>query len=88
MAENQPCWVWHFYRYMQPGGTVTWSGSCVNGKASGEGCLDLLFRDGGRIVYEGTVQAGKFHGYGTSLWSDGSRHEGGWRDGRPPVNIP
>ena len=57
---------------------VTWSGACVDGKASGEG--RMTFRDGA-YVYEGGVRAGKPHGYGTVTAPD-ARYEGEVRDGK------
>ena len=58
---------------------VTWSGACVEGKASGQG--RMVWRSSyGRDVYEGTKQAGKMHGRGTFTWAGGNRYEGEWRD--------
>ena len=57
----------------------TWSGACVDDKASGEG--RLVFR-GGEGEYEGTMQAGKMHGRGVFEWSNGFRYEGELRDGK------
>ena len=77
-VENQPCQVWNYgYRSLEP---FTWSGACVDGRASGEGRLTI---SNGRIVYEGTVRNGRMHGYGTTVHSDGNRHEGQFRDGQP-----
>ena len=60
IAENQPCHVWNYgNRDYEP---FTWSGACLEGKASGEG--RLVFR-GGEGAYEGTMQAGKMHGRGS-----------------------
>ena len=80
IAENRPCQVYNFYPL--PGDTVTWSGACVDGKASGEG--RLVWRGSfGENVYEGEYRDGKEHGRGTFTWGDGGRYEGEWRDGKP-----
>ena len=43
---------------------VTWSGPCVDGKASGEGVL-VWFKDDGILGrYVGSMRAGKLHGHG------------------------
>ena len=77
IAENEPCLVWNYgNRDYEP---FTWSGACVDDKASGEGRLD--FR-GGEGVYEGSMQAGKMHGHGVFEWSSGFRYEGELRDGK------
>ena len=77
-VEDQSCQVWNYgYRSLEP---FTWSGACVDGRASGEGRLTI---SNGRIVYEGTVRNGRMHGYGTTVHSDGNRHEGQFRDGQP-----
>ena len=77
IAENEPCLVWNYgNRDYEP---FTWSGACVDDKASGEG--RLLFR-GGEGVYEGSMQAGKMHGRGVFEWSNGFRYEGELRDGK------
>ena len=80
ITENQPCQVWNggmgdkYKRF-------TWSGNCVNGKASGKGRLVWRSRLG-KHVYEGFVLAGKRHGSGTLRRSDGSRYVGEWRSGQ------
>ncbi len=77
IAENQPCQVWNYgNREYEP---FTWSGDCVDGKASGAG--RLVFR-GGEGVYDGTMQAGRMHGSGVLDWSNGFHYEGELRDGK------
>ena len=59
IAENQPCEVWNYGNTdYEP---LTWSGPCMNGKASGSG--RLVFRNG-EGVYDGAMQGGRMHGRG------------------------
>ena len=77
--RNRPCKVWN--EAPEPGSTVTWSGECVDGKASGSG--RLVWRGSlGQDTYTGEVLNGKHHGRGTYRWAKGSRYEGQWRDGK------
>ena len=77
ITENEPCLVWNYgNRDYEP---FTWSGACVDDKASGEG--RLAFR-GGEGTYEGAMRAGKMHGRGVFQWSNGFRYEGELRDGK------
>ena len=77
VAENQPCQLWN--GGSMSGDTVTWSGSCVDGKASGEG--QAVWRSAfGDDDYEGSMRAGKVHGYGIHDFV-GNRYEGEFRDG-------
>ena len=77
IAENGPCLVWNYgNKDYEP---FTWSGACVDDKASGEG--RLVFR-GGDGTYEGPMQAGKMHGRGVFEWTNGFRYEGELRDGK------
>ena len=76
IAENQPCQVWNYgNRDYEP---FSWSGACVDGKASGLG--RLVYR-GGEGVYDGSMEAGKMHGRGVLDWANGFRYEGELRDG-------
>ena len=77
IAMNQLCLV-HSLDMGDLVAPVTWSGACVDGKASGEG--RMTFRDGA-YVYEGGVEAGKPHGNGILTTPDG-RYEGEVRDGK------
>ena len=79
ITENQPCQVHN--PYPEPGETVTWSGACVDGKASGEG--QVVWRGSyGEFVYEGGYRDGKMHGHGTYARANGGRYEGEWRDSK------
>ena len=80
ITQNQPCQVWNQGRGDEYG-PFTWSGACVEGKASGEGRLVWRSRFG-QYVYEGGMEAGKLHGKGKLVRSDGGRYEGQWRDGK------
>ena len=77
IATNQLCLV-HSLDLGDLVAPVAWLGACVDGKASGEGRLS--YRDAA-YVYEGSVRAGKPHGYGTVTTPDG-RYEGEVRDGK------
>ena len=78
IAENQPCQLYN--PDAETGETVTWSGGCVDGKASGGGRW-VWHHSEGEDIYEGTMRAGKEHGHGTATWANGDRYEGEWRDG-------
>ena len=78
-TQGRPCHVWNDGRRdYEP---FTWWGDCVDGKASGEGRLIWHTRYG-RYVYEGSMEAGRQHGNGTLVRSDGSRYEGEWHHGK------
>jgi hypothetical protein len=36
------------------------------------------FEDADGTKYEGTFDQSKFHGYGTCIWTDGSKYIGEW----------
>ncbi len=62
-AERSGCLVWNIDP--QPHETVTWSGACVDGKASGRGVYVWRFLKGGEWAqsrYEGDMDAGRSHG--------------------------
>ena len=77
ITRNQPCTVWNsgYGSILEP---ITWSGACVDGKASGEGRLAI---EGVSAVYSGTMEAGKLHGYGVMTQSTGDRYEGEFHAG-------
>ena len=79
IVENQPCQVWN-YGEAETYRPLTWSGACVDGKASGEGRLIFIYE--GRGSYRGNMVGGKAHGHGIANWADGSRYEGEFRDGK------
>ena len=88
-VENQDCHV--FAPDPTPGTTVTWEGDCIDGKAAGHG--RRVWRDSdGEGVYQGQMLDGMAHGFGTSTFSDGGRHEGeyrnNWRNGHGVLTLP
>ena len=77
IVENQPCQVSNYgNRELEP---FTWSGACIDGKASGQG--RLTYSDG-YGSYQGGMVGGKLHGRGTLTLAEGGRYEGEWRDGK------
>ena len=75
-AQNKPCKVWN--PYPEAGETLTWSGDCVDGKASGWG-RNVWRGSYGESVYEGECRNGKRHGRGALLRANGQTYEGEWR---------
>ena len=75
-AQNKPCKVWN--PYPEAGETLTWSGDCVDGKASGWG-RNVWRGSYGESVYEGECRNGKKHGRGSIRYASGRRYEGEWR---------
>ena len=73
IAENQPCQVWT--PIPVPGEIATWTGSCLDGKASGHG-RGIVRGSYGQITYEGSMRAGKMHGRGIVTFPSGHRYEG------------
>ena len=77
ILENKSCQVWNYgNRDYEP---FTWSGTCVDGKVSGNGRLVLR---GGEGTYDGDMLAGRMHGRGVLNWANGFRYEGELREGK------
>lgn len=82
-TANNGCLVWD--DLPQPDETVTWSGACIDGKASGAGTQVFRYRIDGvwkEERYVGEMQGGKLHGRGTLFYDNGDRYEGGYADGK------
>jgi len=63
-----------------PSDSVSWSGSCSNGKANGRGTLQWYLNGEPHRRYIGEMRDGKMHGKGILVWTSGDRYEGDWRD--------
>ena len=81
LVTNQACYVWNqgYGEHTEP---YTWSGACVDGKASGEGRL-TWYENGELHSYEGGMKAGKEHGRGTFTYPDGTGGTCDWLNGGP-----
>ncbi|MEM7190459.1 MAG: hypothetical protein AAF439_12680 [Pseudomonadota bacterium] len=76
-ATNQPCRAWVDRPMAQE--TVTWTGGCQDGLASGSGRLlrsYVVMGAPAEAGYEGWMQRGRAHGQGTTLTPDGYLYEG------------
>ena len=62
----------------ESGESVSWSGACTDGYASGSGVLQWYSNGQATDLYNGEINNGKRHGTGTFRWKDGSSYEGGW----------
>lgn len=73
------CKVWGYAS--EANRTVTWSGACVGGYASGRGVVEWFA--GGRLTdrYEGDMVEGTYHGTGSYAFPNGDRYQGGWSRG-------
>jgi hypothetical protein len=75
-ATNQPCKIWN--PQPQPNESVTWSGPCKDGYASGQGILRWTENGKPDVEFEGRYANGKRNGHGVLITPDGNRVEGEW----------
>jgi hypothetical protein len=75
-ATNQPCKIWN--PEPQPNESVTWSGECKDGYASGEGVLRWTIDGKPDVEFTGRYANGKRNGHGVIATPDGRRMEGEW----------
>jgi hypothetical protein len=75
-VTNQPCKVWNPNPI--PNESVTWSGGCTDGYASGMGLLRWMVNGMLDVEFEGRYANGKRNGHGVLKTSDGQSIEGDW----------
>ena len=76
-SVDSGCLVWD--PLPQPEEVITWSGACVDGKASGPGTEVSRYRAESvqrEERYTGDMAAGRPHGHGTLVYDNGDRYEG------------
>ena len=81
VTENQPYQVYNPHNRSLNPITVTWSGECADGRATGEGQLVWRINDLAHS-YTGRMRDGRRHGRGAYAWANGNRYEGQWRAGQ------
>ena len=77
-TTNKPCKVWN--PEPQADESVTWSGPCQDGFASGRGILKWTENGKPDVVFDGEYADGKRNGHGILITPDGNHVEGEWRD--------
>jgi hypothetical protein len=80
-ATNQPCKIWN--PSPQANESVTWSGGCKDGYASGKGVLHWTENGKPDAVFEGEYAKGKRNGAGVLTLPDGRRLAGVWSNDEP-----
>jgi hypothetical protein len=80
-AKNRACKIWN--PEPQPNESVTWSGGCKNGFASGKGILKWTENGKPDAEFEGVYANGKRNGPGVLITPDGKRIDGTWSDDQP-----
>ena len=89
LASDPACFVWDWHYY--PNQTVTWTGTCSDGLASGDGTLTWV-REGEHVSETVTVRRGRYNGRYISLRNDGfsaqGTHVDGQRQGRWSLRFP
>jgi hypothetical protein len=85
-ATNQKCKIWN--PEPQPNESVTWSGPCKGGLASGKGILH--WTEDGKLgaEFDGEYANGKRNGFGVIIAPDGQRVQGEWADDEPVLIDP
>lgn len=76
-SVDSGCLVWD--ALPQPEETISWSGACVDGKATGPGTEVSRYRVDAipkEERYTGEMLAGRLHGRGTLVYDNGDRYEG------------
>ena len=79
IARSGGCKTW--IAVPNPVASVTWTGECVAGQATGRGVLQWMLNGNATDRYEGDMSKGKMHGNGVLQYADGRRYEGMFRDG-------
>lgn len=77
-TTNNACKVWN--PQPQPNESVTWSGACKDGLASGKGVLHWTEDGKPDAEFDGEYANGKRNGPGVIITPDGKRFEGFWSD--------
>ncbi len=77
-TTNQPCKVWN--PEPQPDESVTWSGDCKDGFATGKGILRWTENGKPDVEFDGEYRNGKRNGQGVMITPDGDHVEGIWVD--------
>jgi hypothetical protein len=80
-ATNKPCKIWN--PEPQPNESVTWSGACKDGFASGKGILRWTENGKRDVEFDGEYVNGKRNGSGVMITPDGHHTEGEWVDDEP-----
>jgi hypothetical protein len=80
-ATNKPCKIWN--PEPQPNESVTWSGDCKDGLASGKGVLRWTENGKPDEEFDGEYANGKRNGFGVMISPDGQRTPGEWADDQP-----
>ena len=79
LASHPGCHVWDNHYYADQ--TVTWTGGCAGGLASGTGNLKWV-RDDDETEHTGMLREGKHHGLWVLRNADGDVYEGPYMDGK------
>ena len=79
LTSHPGCHVWDDHYYADQ--TVTWTGGCAGGLASGTGTLTWV-RDSKENKYSGLLRDGKEHGHWVQRFADGGSQEGPYMDGK------
>ena len=82
-ATNQACKIWN--PAPQPDESVTWSGACKDGLATGKGILQWTENGKPDVKFDGEYVKGKRNGPGVLITPDGRRTQGMWVDDEPFV---
>lgn len=77
-TTNQPCKVWN--PEPQPDESVTWSGDCTDGFATGKGVLRWTEDGKPDVVFDGEYRNGKRNGHGVLTTPDGEIFDGEYRN--------
>ena len=82
-ATNQDCKIWN--PEPQPNESVTWTGPCKDGFASGKGVLRWTENGKPDAEFDGEYAGGKRNGPGVLITRDGKRTQGEWVNDEPYV---
>lgn len=77
IADKRGCKVAN--PFPREGETITWSGECKDGFATGQGVLQWFFNGKADDRYEGNLDAGWAEGRGVLNKGDGGKYDGEWK---------